>query len=152
MRWYQKLRPPLRSLFCKQQAQRELGDEFQFHLQCQTDEYIATGMDPAKARFAARRSRGGVEQFKQECREMRGVSIIEHIQRDLRFGFRMLVRSAGFSLLAILCLTLGIGANAVVFSWMEGVQFRPYPGVAHQERLFILVGTACGTEGFDAVS
>jgi len=54
----------------------------------------------------------------------------------------MLRRSPGFSLLAILCLTLGIGANAAVFSWIEGILFRPYPAVAHQERLVAIGGTS----------
>ena len=83
---------------------------------------------------------------------MRGVNWIEHIQQDLRFGFRTLRRSPGFSLLAILCLTVGIGANAAVFSWIEGVLFRPYPRVAHQERLFVLAATVRGTQGFDEIS
>lgn len=61
--------------------------------------------------------------------------------QDLRFGFRMLRRNPGFSSLAILCLTLGIGANAAVFSWIEGVALRPFPGVAHQERLVVVAGT-----------
>ena len=60
--------------------------------------------------------------------------------QDLRFGLRMLRRSPMFCTLAILCLTLGIGANAAVFSWMEGLMFRPFPLVAHQERI-----TALGT-------
>jgi len=152
MRCFHKLRLRLRSLFRKQQADRELGDEFQFHLQSQIDEYVAQGMGPQEARYAALRSLDGVEQFKQECRDMRSVSFIEHIQQDLRFGFRMLVRSPGFSLLAILCLTVGIGANAAVFSWIEGVLFRPYPRVAHQEQLLVLAGTARGTPGFNEVS
>ena len=149
---FQKLRLRLRSLFRKQETDRELGDEFQFHLQCQIDEYVAKGMGLEEAHYAALRSLGGVEQFKQECRDMRIVSFIEHIQQDLRFGFRMLVRSPGFSLLAILCLTVGIGANAAVFSWIEGILFRPYPRVVHQERLLVLAGTARGTPGFDEVS
>jgi predicted permease len=149
---FQKLRLRLRSLFRKQETDRELGDEFQFHLQCQIDEYVAKGMGLEEARYAALRSLGGVEQFKQECRDMRIVSFIEHIQQDLRFGFRMLVRSPGFSLLAILCLTVGIGANAAVFSWIEGILFRPYPRVAHQERLLVLAGTARGAPGFNEVS
>jgi len=83
---------------------------------------------------------------------MRSVSFVEHVQQDLRFGIRMLVRSPGFSLLAILCLTVGIGANAAVFSWIEGTLFRPYPRVAHQERLYVLAGTARGTPGYNEVS
>ena len=152
MRLFYKLPLRLRSLFRKQETDRELGDEFHFHLQCQIDEYAAQGLDPVEARYAALRSMGGVEHFKQECREMRYVSLIEHIQQDLRFGFRMLVRSPGFSLLAILCLTVGIGANAAVFSWIEGILFRPYPKVAHQEQLMVLAGTSRGAPGYNEVS
>src|SRR6201993_3051378 len=75
---------------------------------------------------------------------MGGQELGSNFLQDLRFGFRMLGRSPGFSLLAILCLTLGIGANAAVFSWIEGILFRPYPAVVHQERLFALTGTALG--------
>ncbi len=80
------------------------------------------------------------------------VSFVEHIQQDLRFGFRMLVRSPGFSLLAIFCLTVGIGANAAAFSWIEGILFRPYPRVAHQEQLMVLAGTSRGAPGYNEVS
>src|SRR2546423_5766944 len=68
--------------------------------------------------------------------------------QDLRFGFRILRRSPGFSILAILCLTLGIGTNAAALSWIEGILIRPYPLVAHQDRMFALGGTTRGvTEG-----
>ena len=54
--------------------------------------------------------------------------------QDVQFGFRMLRRNPAFSIVAIFCLTLGIGANASVFSWMEGILLRPFPLVANQER------------------
>ena len=73
---------------------------------------------------------------------------MQALLQDLRFGLRMLRRSPGFSILAILCLTLGIGTNAAVFSWIEGILIRPYPLVAHQDRMFALGGTTRGaTEG-----
>jgi macrolide transport system ATP-binding/permease protein len=72
--------------------------------------------------------------------------------QDLRFGFRMLRRSPGFSILAILCLTLGIGANAAVFSWIEGILLRPYPLVVDQDRLFAVTGTNRGAAGPDDMS
>src|SRR6266404_3353535 len=72
--------------------------------------------------------------------------------QDLRFGFRMLRRSPGFSVLAFLCLTLGIGSNAAVFSWIEGILIRPYPLVPHQDRMFALVGTTRGVEGHNGLS
>jgi len=140
MRWYYKTPLRLRSLFRNQQTEQDLGEEFQFHLECQVQEYVAQGMDPEEARFAALRSLGGLEQRKEECREMRNVSFIENLLQDLHFGFRALRRSRGFSILAILCLTLGIGANAAVFSWIEGILLRPFPAVAHQDRLVVVVG------------
>src|SRR5579864_7083107 len=87
---------------------------------------------------------GGIPPIEQQCRGTRGGSVVDDFIQDLRYGLRQLLRSPGFSALAILCLTLGIGANAAVFSWVEGILFRPYPAVAHQERLFALAGTARG--------
>ena len=69
------------------------------------------------------------------------MNLAGNVVQDLRYGLRMLRHSPGFSGLVILCLTLGIGANAAVFSWVEGILFRPYPLVAHQERLAALSGT-----------
>ena len=142
MRWYYKLPLRLRSIFHKNRAELDLSEELQFHLQNQIDEYVAQGMNPKEARHAALRSLGGIEQAKEECRDARTVNLIENFLQDVRFGLRMLRRSPGFSLLAILCLTLGIGASAAVFSWIEGILFRPYPAVAHQERLVAIGGTS----------
>jgi macrolide transport system ATP-binding/permease protein len=142
MRWYYKLPLRLRSIFHKNRAELDLSEELQFHLQNQIDEYVAQEMNPKEARHAALRSLGGIEQAKEECRDARKVNLIENFLQDVRFGLRMLRRSPGFSLLAILCLTLGIGANAAVFSWIEGILFRPYPAVAHQERLVAIGGTS----------
>src|SRR5436190_14315771 len=72
--------------------------------------------------------------------------------QDLRFGLRMLRRSPSFSILAILCLTLGIGTNAAVLSWIEGILIRPYPLVAHQDRMFALIGTTRGVPGHNGLS
>ncbi len=141
MRWYYKLPLRLRSIFHKNRAELDLREELQFHLQNQIDEYVAQGMNPKQARQAALRSLSGIEQAKEECRDARKVNLIDNFLQDVGFGLRMLRRSPGFSLLAILCLTLGIGANAAVFSWIEGILFRPYPAVAHQERLVAIGGT-----------
>ena len=76
-----------------------------------------------------------------ELREPRSLNLAGNFLQDLRFGFRMLLRNPGFSILAVLCLTVGIGANAAVFSWIEGVLFRPFPAVAHQDRMVAISGT-----------
>jgi predicted permease len=141
MRWYYKLPLRLRSLFRKDKAELDLSEELQFHLQNQVEEFVAQGMNPFEARRAALQSLGGVEQVKEECREMRRTNLIDNFLQDVRFGLRMLRRSPGSTVLAILCLTLGIGANAAVFSWVEGILIRPYPFVSHQERLVTLTGT-----------
>src|SRR5258708_37490847 len=99
---------------------------------------LRKGMSAEDARREALKSFGGIEQTKENYRDQRGLPIIETTLQDLRFGLRMLRRSPGFSILAILCLTLGIGANAAVFSWVEGILFRPYPAVAHQGQLLAL--------------
>src|ERR1700704_1722362 len=72
--------------------------------------------------------------------------------QDLRFRERMLLRKPGVSALAILCLTLGIGTNAAVFSWIEGILIRPYPLVAHQDRMFALNATTRGAPGYTGLS
>jgi predicted permease len=72
--------------------------------------------------------------------------------QDLRFGFRMLRRNPGFSILAILCLTLGIGTNAAVLSWIEGILIHPYPLVAHEDRMFALNATTRGENGYTGLS
>jgi putative ABC transport system permease protein len=141
MRWRYKLPLRLRSLFHRGKAEVELSEELQFHLQNQIDEYVEQGMNPKDARHAAFQSLGGVEQLKEECRDTRRVNFIDNLLQDVRFGLRMLRRNPGFTLLVILCLTLGIGANAAVFSWVEGILIRPYPLVSHQERLVTLTGT-----------
>src|SRR5215472_13125258 len=153
MRWTHKLPLRLRSLFSKRRADMELDEELEFHMQAQTAAFVAQGMRPDDAHYAALRAVGGVTQIKEECRDTRRVNFIDNFGQDLRFGFRMLVRSPGFSVMAVLCLTLGIGANAAVFSWIEGLLLRPFPAVARQDRLVVVAGTqrASGDKGASAM-
>jgi predicted permease len=146
------LRLRLRSLFRRQQVNQELDEELRDHLERQIEVNLAKGMSPAEAGRAARLSLGSVGRIEEKCYEARGVNMIETFLQDLRYSVRQLWRSPGFSVFAILCLTLGIGANAAVFSWVEGLLFRPYPAVAHQERLAALGGTAIGETGGEPLS
>src|SRR6202140_3083585 len=130
--------------FRRQRLEDDLDEELRSHLEMAVEANLSKGMSAEDARREALRSFGGVEQTKENYRDQRGLPMIETTLQDLRSGFRLLRRSPGFSLLAILCLTLGIGANAAVFSWVEGILFRPYPAVTHQEQLFALTGTARG--------
>src|SRR5579871_4883426 len=150
--WLYSLPTRLRSIFRPNQTDEEMREELRQHLEQQISENIVAGMSPQEARRTAALTMGGVSQIEQQCRDARGGNIFDHFIQDLRYGLRQLIRSPGFSALAILCLTLGIGANAAVFSWVEGILFRPYPMVAHQERLFALAGTARGETGATQIS
>src|SRR5256712_6061344 len=134
----------LAALFRRHGLEADLDAELRSHLEMAVELNLHKGMSAEDARREALRSFGGVEQTKERYRDQRGLPMIETALQGLRFGFRMLRRSPGFSALAVLCLTLGIGANAAVFSWIEGILFRPYPAVTHQERLLALGGTERG--------
>ncbi|MGB2605466.1 MAG: ABC transporter permease [Candidatus Sulfotelmatobacter sp.] len=150
--WLYTLPLRLRLRFHPKQADQEIKNELRDHLEQQIKENVARGMSPEDARYSALRALGGMTQIEQQCRDARGGNVIEDFIQDLRYGFRQLCRNPGFSVLAILCLVLGIGANAVVFSWVEGILFRPYPAVAHQERLVAVAGTARGESGATELS
>jgi predicted permease len=139
-------------LFQKNGRDAEMVQEMEQHLALLTERNISAGMTPDEARNAAAREFGGVEQIKEAAREQRVWLSADQIWQDVRFGARMLLRNPGFSALAILCLTLGIGTNAAVFSWIEGILIRPYPLVAHQDRMFALNATTRGAPGYTGLS
>ena len=150
--WFYSLPVRLRSFLRPNQVDEEMKYELREHLERQVNENLAKGMSPGEARRSAAHAIGGLTQIEQQCRDARGGNFLADFIQDLRYGIRQLLRSPGFSALAILCLTLGIGANAAVFSWLEGILFRPYPAVAHQERLFAIAGTVQGQSRGDFLS
>ncbi len=141
MTWLRVLLSRLSGLFRKGHMECDMEDELDFHLQMEIAENVRRGMTPAEARSKAQQRLGRVAQIKETYRETHALPIIEVLWQDIRFGFRMLRRTPGFSLLAILCLTLGIGATTAVFSWIEGILLRPFPLVVHQERMMAVTGT-----------
>jgi macrolide transport system ATP-binding/permease protein len=150
--WFYSLPLRFRFFLHPNQVDEEMKEELRAHLEQQIKENIARGMSAEEARRSALGTLGGITQIEQQCRDVRGRSLLQEFVQDLRYGFRQLRRSPGFSALAVLCLTLGIGANAAVFSWLEGILFRPYPAVAHQERLFAVAATVEGESRPDMLS
>jgi macrolide transport system ATP-binding/permease protein len=142
----------IQGLFRRYKSANDVEEEVRFHLKMEEQENLESGMSPEEAHYAALRRFGNVTSAREKSREMWQWNSAETVFQDVRFGLRQLRRSPGFSILAILCLTLAIGANAAVFSWIEGILFRPYPAVTHQEQLLALSGTARGESGHTAIS
>jgi putative ABC transport system permease protein len=134
MRHCRRLFAKLKNLFRRGHAERELAREVSAHLTLLENAFQSRGMSLDEARIAARRAYGGVEQAKQLHREERSILWLEQTFADLRFACRSLLKTPGFTTVAVLTLALGIGANIAIFTVVNAVLLRPLP-FQHAERL-----------------
>lgn len=130
----------------------QLADELRSHLDMDEANRVARGESPRQAAASARRDFGNVGLVQELTRDQWAGIWLDRLWQDTRFGVRALWRTPAFTIVAVLCLAIGVGANAAVFSWTEGILFRPFPGVAHQDRLVAIAGTVKGTPGFASLS
>jgi predicted permease len=144
MRWY-------RRLFRRTETEKQLNAELRFHLDQQVTDQIAAGMTREEARRRARLEFGGLDQVKEECRDLGVARLVETLIQDIRYGLRQLRRNPGFTAVAVITLALGIGANTAIFSVVDGVLLVPLP-FPHPNHLVFVWETLPRTKHTDAIS
>jgi predicted permease len=137
MKLLDSLRFRIATLFHRSQVNAEIEEELRSHIHHRADDLEGSGLTRAEAERRARIEFGGREKYKEECHEALGGNLIEGLFQDLRFAVRVLRKSPGFTVAAVLTLALAIGANAVVFSVLNAFILRPL-NVPHAESLFAL--------------
>jgi predicted permease len=131
----------LRGLLLRRKLEDDLAAEIQSHLEMQIEEHVRQGMSAEEARYLALRKFGGLDQVKETYRDRRTLPWVETFFRDLRYGFRMLRRSPGMTAVALLSLSLGIGANTALFSVVDAVLLKTLP-VEKPEQLTVFAWQA----------
>ena len=138
--WLYTIPLRLRSLFRRRHVEQELNEELQFHLEHKIEEGIANGLSPKEARYAAMRAMDGLEQRKEEMRDMLRIHWFTDFLDDARFAIRSLRRTPGLTAFVVITLALGIGMTSGTFSLLDALMFRPYP-VPHPNGVVTLTST-----------
>src|SRR6266481_5736851 len=138
--WLYTIPLRLRSLFRRRRVGQELNEELQFHLEHKIDEGIADWLSPKEARYAAMRAMDGLEQRKEEMRDMRRIHWLTDFLDDARFAIRSLSRTSGLTAFVVITLALGMGMTAGTLSMVDALIFKPYP-VPHPSGVVTLVST-----------
>ncbi|HTB98263.1 MAG TPA: ABC transporter permease [Terracidiphilus sp.] len=132
-------------LFARKRMETDLDKELRFHFESQVADKVRSGIPENEARRLTRIEFGGLEQIKEDCRESRGTMWVESLAQDIRYGVRQLCKAPGFTSIAILSLTLGIGANTAIFTLLNAILLRPLPVENPKQLLLFGDGRAAGS-------
>jgi predicted permease len=139
--WWFTARLRLRSILRRTRVEHELDEELQFHLEHKIEEGVAQGLSPEEARYAALRAMDGLEQRKEEMRDMRRIHWLTDFLDDARYAIRSLRRTPGLTAFVVITLAVGIGMTSAPFSMVDTLIFKPYP-VPHPHNVVSLVSTS----------
>ena len=139
----------LRAAAGRSRMEHEMDAELRFHIEAFAEDLVRSGVPREEALRRARIEFGGIERTKEECREARGLSFIDSLLQDLRFGLRMMRKNLGFTATAVVALALGIGVNTTVFTAFDALTMRPR-AVKDPDHLVGVYGTR--EEGGNALS
>src|SRR6478672_12328270 len=127
MKTASRVRSWLQACFGRSQMESDMDRELRFHLEQRAEDLVRGGMPENEARRRARAEFGGIEARKDDCREALGLRLFDELRADFRYTLRMLRQAPAFSVVAIVSLALGIGANTAIFTLMEAALWKTVP-------------------------
>src|SRR5437588_6939488 len=137
MKSVERLRSWIRASLQRSRIESEMDDELLFQIERYTEDLVRHGLTPEEALRRARAEFGAVQARKDECREALGLRLLDDLRADLRYALRMLRQSPAFTMVAVISLALGIGANTAIFTLMEAALWKAIP-VKNPEQLRML--------------
>jgi macrolide transport system ATP-binding/permease protein len=127
MKWLRASMMRLAGMFSRARHARAIADEIESHLEMHIDDNIRAGMSPEEARRVAVLKLGGIEATKEAWRDRSTFPVLEHLLQDTRFAIRQLAKHPGFTVTAVLVLTLGMGASLTIFGFVDAALIKPLP-------------------------